>query len=70
MSFPDYGETQWRTQEKISGGFKGMAGLVGGPGAETLGRWRIFENLQKDFLRKLQKTHYFSLFFKKFKTMR
>ena len=41
---------QWRTQEKISGGFKVLAGLVGSPGAEPPGRRRIFENLQKNFL--------------------
>ena len=41
-----------------------MAGLVGGPGAEPPGRRRIFENLQKYFLRKFQIMHYFGLFFK------
>ena len=50
---------------KKFGGFKVMTGLVGGPGAELPGRWRIFENVQKNFLRKLQKVHYFSIFFKK-----
>ena len=45
-------------------GFKVMAGLVGGPGAESPRRRRIVENLQKYFLRKLQKVHYFGLFFK------
>ena len=38
---------------KNFGGFKVMSGLVGGPGAEPLGRRRIFENLQKYSLRKL-----------------
>ena len=43
-------------------------GLYGGQGAEPPpGHWRIFGNLQKDFVRKLQKLHYFSIFFKKFK---
>ena len=42
-----------------------MPGLVWGPGAEPPRRRKNFENLQKDFLRKLQKLHYFSLFFKK-----
>ena len=41
---------------KIFRGFKVMAGLVGGR--------RMFENLQKYLLRKLQKMHYFGLFFK------
>ena len=52
---------------KNSGGFKVMAGLVGGTGAEPPppGRQRIFENLQKNFVRKLQKMHYFSIFYKK-----
>ena len=57
---------QWRTQEKFLG-FKVTAGLVGGPGDEAPGRQRIFKNLQNHFLRKLQKMHYFSLFFKEFK---
>ena len=42
-------------------GFKVNAGIVGGP----RGCRRIFGNVQKDFLRKWQKTHYFSIFFKK-----
>ena len=65
-------KNQWRTQEKISGGgFKVMAGLIGGPGAKRPGRRRIFEKLQKDFLRKLQKMHYFSISFKEiWQTMR
>ena len=48
---------QWRTQEKISGGggFKVMAGLVGGPGGRAPGRRKIFENLQKKFLKKIAK---------------
>ena len=49
-----YDPDQWRTQEKLQG-FKVMAGLVGGPGADHPGRQRIFENLQKYFSRKLQK---------------
>ena len=55
---------QWRTQEKISGGFKVMAGLVEGPGAEPPGRRRIFENLQRKFLKKIAKMQYFGLFCK------
>ena len=51
---------------KNFGGFKVMAGLVWGPRAEPPGRRRIFENLQKEFLRKLPKMHYFSIFFKRF----
>ena len=43
-----------------------MAGLVrGSGGAEPHGRRRIFENLQKNFLRKLQNMHCFNIFFKK-----
>ena len=56
---------QWRTREKFWG-FKGMAGLVGGAGANP----RMPENFRKfrkNFVRKLQKLHYFSLFFKKLK---
>ena len=45
---------QWRKQEKVSG-VQGYGRLVGGPGAEAPGRRRIFENLQKYFLRKLPK---------------
>ena len=45
-------------------------GLVGGPGAGSPGRRRIFENLQKNSSGKLQKTLYFGLFCKKFKIMR
>ena len=37
-----------------------------GSGGGVPGRRRIFENLQKKFLRKLQKMHYFSIFCKKF----
>ena len=43
-----------------------MAGLVVGPGSGAPERRRIFENLQRNFLIKLQKMHYFSIFFKKF----
>ena len=50
----------------------GMAGLVVGRGIfGGSGSRRIFENLEKNFVRKLQKLHYFSLFFpKKLKTLR
>ena len=43
-----------------------MAGLVGGPGG---GAPRPPENVRKfakDFLKKISRIHYFSLFFKKF----
>ena len=53
--FPDSGVRR----NKFRGGFKVMAGLVGG-------RRKIFDNLQKNFLRKLQKMNYFSIFSKKF----
>ena len=53
--------------KNFGGGFKVLAGLVGGPGAEPPGRQRIFENLQKNFLKKIAKMHYFSIFFEKFK---
>ena len=39
-------------------------------GTESPGRRRIFEKLGKFLLRKLQKLHYFGLFFKNFKTQR
>ena len=47
-----------------------MAGLVGGTGggAPPPGRQRIFENLQKNFLRKLQKCIILVYFSKKVKT--
>ena len=59
---------QWLSQEKISRGFKVSAGLEGGPAdAAPPGRRRICEMFEKIFLRKWQKTHYFSLFSKKSK---
>ena len=45
---------QWRTQEKISRVVQGYGRLSRGPGAEPPGRRKIFEILQKNFLRKLQ----------------
>ena len=45
---------QSRKKENVRG-FKIMAGLVGGPGIEPPGRRRIFENLQKNFLRENSK---------------
>ena len=51
--------TQWRTQDKISRAFKVTAGLVGGPGGETPVRRRVFENLQKEFLKKIAKNALF-----------
>ena len=51
-------------------GFKVMAGLVGGPGAEPPGSGRIFENLPKNVLRKLQKCIILAYFSKDFKIMR
>ena len=45
----------WRTQEKFRGGFKVMAGIVWGSRSETPGGRRIYENLQKNFIWKLQK---------------
>ena len=42
-----------------------MAGLVGGPGGRAHRPQRIFENLQKDSLRKLQKMQYFEENFQK-----
>ena len=51
---------------KNFGGFKFMAGLVGGPGEEPPpGRRRIFENLKKNFLRKLAKNTLFLGYFSK-----
>ena len=48
-----------------------MAGLVGGSRGGGPGRRGIFENLQINFSRKLQKMHYFSILFKEIKeTMR
>ena len=41
------------------GGFKVMADLVGGLGAEPPGRRRIFENLQKNFPKKIAKNALF-----------
>ena len=46
---------QWHKQEKNFRVFKVMAGIVGGPGGEAPWKPEIFENLQKDLLRKLQK---------------
>ena len=53
-------------RRKSFGGFKVMAGIVGGLGAESPRTPENFRKFAKDFLRKLQKMHYFSLFFKKF----
>ena len=53
---------QWRTQEKISGGGVprlGVRSRRGSGGRSPPGRRRIFENLQKNFLRKLQKNALF-----------
>ena len=57
---------QWRTEEKFSGGSRLWPASEGVRRADPSGRRRIFEIFQKDFLRKLQKMHYFSIFFKKF----
>ena len=46
----------------VRGGTLLGLGLLGGPGAEPPGRWRIFENIPK----KIGKIHYFSIFFKAF----
>ena len=56
MEFSDWTETVAYAGKNF-GGFKVMAGLVGGPGN--------FRKFAKKFLRKLQKMHYFSIFFKK-----
>ena len=53
--------------EKNFEGFKVMASLLGGPGAEPPGRRRNFEILQTNSSRKLQKEDYFRRFFKKIK---
>ena len=58
-------KSQWLTQEKISGVFKVLAGLVGGPGAEPPEAGEFSKICNKIFLRKLQKMHYFSIFFEK-----
>ena len=55
-----------RRKKFRGGGFKVMAGLVGGLGAEPPGRRRIFENLQRNSRRKLQKCCIFAYFAKKF----
>ena len=46
-------------------GFKVMAGLVGGPGGGHPQTPENFRKISKNFLRKLQKMHYFSIFFQK-----
>ena len=52
---------------KISGGSRLWRPRRGSGEAEPPpGRRRIFENLEKDFLKKIKKLHYFGLFFKKF----
>ena len=51
---------------KNLGGFKVMAGLVGGPGGEAPRTPENFRKFEKNVLRKLQKMKYFSIFFKKF----
>ena len=42
-----------------------MAGLVGGPGADSPGRRRIFENLQNIFLKKIAKNAFLKHIFQK-----
>ena len=53
-------------RKKFRGGFKVMAGLVECPGAELPGRRKIFENLYKKFLIKLQKCIILAYFARKF----
>ena len=55
---------QRRTEEKNSG-VQGYGQPRRGSG-EPPGLWRIFENLQKNFRKKIAKMHYFSLFSKEF----
>ena len=57
--------SQWRTQEKISGGVQGRgSGLVGGPGGGAPRTPENFRKFAKKFRRKLQKLLYFRLFCK------
>ena len=64
--------SQWRTQEKISGGgVQGRgSGLVGGPGGGAPRTPENFRKFAKNSLRKLQKYCIFAYFAKKFQTMR
>ena len=58
-------------RKKISGGFKVMAGLVDGPGAEPPPRTPAnFRKIAKFSLRKWQKCIIFAYFAKEFKTLR
>ena len=56
---------QWRTQEKISGEFKVLAGIVGGPGGGAPWTPENFQKFSKIFLKKIAKMHYFGIFFEK-----
>ena len=51
--------------KNFGGGFKVLAGLVGGPGGGAPGRRRIFENLQKNFPKKIEKNALFLAYFSK-----
>ena len=52
--------------KNFGGGVQGYGRPRRGSGGWAPGCRKIFENLQKNFLRKLQKMHYFSKFFKRF----
>ena len=57
--------SQWRTQEKISGGAQGRgSGLVGGPGGGAPLTPENFRKFAKNSRRKLQTLLYFRLFCK------
>ena len=50
---------------KNFGGFKVMAGLVGGPGGGAPRKPENFRKFAKKFLKKIAKMNYFSIFFQK-----
>ena len=55
-----------RRKKFRGGGFKVMAGLVGGTGGGAPRTPENFRKFAKKFLKKIAKIHYFSKFFKRF----